>query len=42
LDFIRVSIFTNDVSAPFDRHFTCWDWLWYPMLWPQRRSKKCE
>src|SRR6218665_1053097 len=21
--------------------FQAWDWLWYPMLWSQRRNKRC-
>src|SRR6218665_2659275 len=39
--------FTADVSPPirltlhlltFSVSFQAWDWLWYPMLWAQRRA----
>jgi len=40
--------FTTDVSAPIRStlhllvaSFQAWDWLWYPMLWSQRRSMWC-
>jgi len=36
---------TTDVSAPIRStlhllmlNFQAWDWLWYPMLWSQRRN----
>src|SRR6218665_1139143 len=40
-------LFTADVSPPirstlhlltFQVSFQAWDWLWYPMLWSQRRN----
>src|SRR6218665_2929086 len=43
--------FTADVSPPirstlhlltFWVSFQAWDWLWYPMLWSQRRSRKLD
>src|SRR6218665_1050152 len=40
--------FTTDLSVPIlstlhllMMSFLAWDWLWYPMLWSQRRSMGC-
>ena len=49
LDFIsdfplRGRICTNSVDPSlthFLGEFQAWDWLWYPMLWFQRRSMEC-
>src|SRR6218665_929697 len=47
IEFQSCFFFTADVSPPirsnlhlltFKVSFQAWDWLWYPMLWSQRRN----
>src|SRR6218665_2167057 len=34
----RIATHSVDHSLTFQVSFQAWDWLWYPMLWSQRRN----
>ena len=38
----HICIHLVDPSLTHFLGFQAWDWLWYPMLWPQRRSRGAQ